>query len=156
MTGDTFVNAPARAASPLLEDFPYHLSDNVRFADLDPNQHVNNAVYASYFETSRVMLVKDLKNGLMPTGLSWVLVSLDIHYRAELHWPGTIELGLGVARLGRTSATFSQVVFSGDKCVASATSTTVMVGLQSREPTPIPAEVVERFHPWMLRGHAAP
>ena len=49
------MNAPTRLDSaPRLEDFPYRLSDNVRFADLDPNQHVNNAVYATYFETGRV------------------------------------------------------------------------------------------------------
>jgi acyl-CoA thioester hydrolase len=46
------VNAPARLhPTPRLEDFPYRLTDNVRFADLDPNQHVNNAAYATYFET---------------------------------------------------------------------------------------------------------
>src|SRR5690242_2339786 len=46
------VNAPARLGStPRLEDFPYRLTDNVRFADLDPNQHVNNAVYATYFRS---------------------------------------------------------------------------------------------------------
>lgn len=148
------MNAPARATPPLLENFPYRLTDNVRFADLDPNQHVNNAVYASYFETSRVMLVKDPGYGLMQPGLAWVLVQLNIHYRAELHWPGTIELGLGVLKLGRTSATFSQVVFSDGKCMASATSTTVMVGQDSREPAPIPAAIVARFQPWMMRGSA--
>ena len=53
---------------PRLEDFPYRLTDNVRFADLDPNQHVNNAVYATYFETGRVTLVKDRSFGLTPPG----------------------------------------------------------------------------------------
>ena len=63
------VNAPLRPdATPRLEDFPYRLSDNVRFADLDPNQHVNNAVYATYFETGRVTLMKDRSYGLMPDG----------------------------------------------------------------------------------------
>ena len=63
------MNAPLRSdATPRLEDFPYRLSDNVRFADLDPNQHVNNAVYASYFETGRVTLMKDRSYGLMPDG----------------------------------------------------------------------------------------
>ena len=52
------VNAAARLdTAPCLEDFPYRLTDNVRFADLDPNQHVNNAVYATYFETGRVTLM---------------------------------------------------------------------------------------------------
>src|SRR5260221_6954513 len=69
------VNAPARLDStPRLEDFPYRLTDNVRFADLDPNQHVNNAVYATYFETGRVTLVKDRSFGLTPPGLGWMLV----------------------------------------------------------------------------------
>src|ERR1700736_5797563 len=86
--GDCPVNAPIRSdATPRLEDFPYRQSDNVRFADLDPNQHVNNAVYASYFETGRVTLVKDRSLGLIPPGLSWIMVRLDIHFRAELRWP---------------------------------------------------------------------
>ncbi|MEY9434852.1 hypothetical protein ABIF14_001943 [Bradyrhizobium elkanii] len=69
------MNAPVRADDvPRLEDFPYRLSDNVRFADLDPNGHVNNAVYASYFETGRVTLVKDRSMGLMPAGLGWIMV----------------------------------------------------------------------------------
>ena len=107
------MNAPARLEStPRLEDFPYRLTDNVRFADLDPNQHVNNAVYATYFETGRVTLMKDRSYGLMPEGLAWIMVRLDIHFRAELRWPGTIEMGLGVAKFGRTSVTFDQVVFS--------------------------------------------
>ena len=93
------MNAPARLyPAPRLEDFPYRLTDNVRFADLDPNQHVNNAVYATYFETGRVTLVKDRSFGLTPPGLGWMLVRLDIHFRAELRWPGIIEMGLGVAK----------------------------------------------------------
>ncbi|MFN5527728.1 acyl-CoA thioesterase, partial [Bradyrhizobium sp.] len=54
-----------RDQTPRLEDFPYRLTDNVRFGDLDPNQHVNNAVYATYFETGRVTLMKDPRHGLL-------------------------------------------------------------------------------------------
>jgi len=140
------------AALPDLADFPYRLSDNVRFADLDPNNHVNNAVYSSYFESGRVSLVKDKANGLMPPGLSWVLVRLDIHFRSELHWPGKIELGLGVVRLGRTSTHFDQVVFSEGICVASARSITVLVNEQSRKPTPLTPEIIVNLKRWALRG----
>ena len=150
------MNAPARASTPLLENYPYRLSDNVRFADLDPNQHVNNAVYASYFETGRVTLVKDRSFGLMPPGLGWVLVRLDIHFRAELHWPGTIALGLGVSRLGRTSVSFEQVVFSEGRCMASAQATTVLVDDSTRKPTPLTTELIANLHPWLMRGTTAP
>jgi acyl-CoA thioester hydrolase len=147
------VNATVRPDStPRLEDFPYRLSDNVRFADLDPNHHVNNAVYATYFETGRVTLMKDRSFGLIPEGLAWMLVRLDIHFRAELRWPGTIELGLGVAKFGRTSVTFDQVVFSAGKCVASAQSINVLVDESSRKPTPLTAEIIENLQRWRRRG----
>ena len=147
------MNAPAvPAATPRLEDFPYRLMDNVRFADLDPNQHVNNAVYASYFETGRVTLMKDPSRGLIPTGLTWIMVRLDIHFRAELRWPGIIELGLGVAKLGRTSVTSDQVVFSGGRCVASAQSVNVLIDEATRKPTPLTDEVIEKLRTWRRRG----
>jgi acyl-CoA thioester hydrolase len=146
------VNAPARLDStPRLEDFPYRLTDNVRFGDLDANQHVNNAVYATYFETGRVTLVKDRSFGLMPPGLGWLLVRLDIHFRAELCWPGTIELGLGVAKFGRTSVASDQVVFSEGKCVASAQSVMVLIDAGTRKPTPLTSEIVRNFQPWLRR-----
>jgi acyl-CoA thioester hydrolase len=151
------VNAPGNVRSrghsePHLEDYPYRLSDNVRFGDLDPNQHVNNAVYATYFETGRVTLMKDPRYGLTPPGLAWMIVRLDMHFRAELRWPGGIELGLGVARLGRTSVTFEQVVFSDYKCVASAVAVGVLIDEATRKPTPLTAEVVDKLQPWLKRG----
>ncbi len=147
------MNAPTHLnATPQLEDFPYRLTDNVRFADLDPNQHVNNAVYATYFETGRVTLMKDRSFGLMPEGLAWIMVRLDIHFRAELKWPGLIEMGLGVSKFGRTSVTFDQVVFSEGRCVASAQSVSVLIDDASRKPTPLTDGIKKNFEPWWRRG----
>ena len=147
------MNAPARVKStPRLEDFPYRLTDNVRFADLDPNQHVNNAVYATYFETGRVTLMKDRSYGLVPEGLAWIMVRLDIHFRAELRWPGVIEMGLGVSKFGRTSVTFDQVVFSQGQCVASAQSVTVLINEATRKPTALTSEIIAKFQRWLRRA----
>jgi acyl-CoA thioester hydrolase len=147
------LNAPTDLnANPRLEDFPYRLTDNVRFADLDPNQHVNNAVYATYFETGRVTLMKDRSFGLMPEGLAWIMVRLDIHFRAELKWPGGIEMGLGVSKFGRTSVTFDQVVFSEGKCVASSQSVSVLIDEVTRRPVPLTDEIKKNFERWWRRG----
>ncbi len=147
------MNAPTdRNANPQLEDFPYRLTDNVRFADLDPNQHVNNAVYATYFETGRVTLMKDPAFVLTPSGLAWIMVRLDIHFRAELKWPGTIEMGLGVSKFGRTSVTFDQVVFSETRCVASSQSVSVLIDDVTRRPVPLTDEIKKNFEPWWRRG----
>jgi acyl-CoA thioester hydrolase len=147
------LNAPTDLnANPRLEDFPYRLTDNVRFADLDPNQHVNNAVYATYFETGRVTLMKDRGFGLTPEGLAWVMVRLDIHFRAELKWPGSIEMGLAVSKFGRTSVTFDQVVFSQGRCAASSQSVSVLIAEVTRRPTPLTDEIKKNFEPWWRRG----
>jgi acyl-CoA thioester hydrolase len=147
------VNAQASVDStPKLEDFPFRVTDNVRFADLDPNHHVNNAVYATYFETGRVTLMKDRSYGLMPEGLAWMMVRLDMHFRAQLRWPGTIEMGLGLAKFGRTSVTFDQVVFSAGKCIASAQSVSVLIDEVAHKPQPLTAEIVRNFQPWLRRG----
>jgi acyl-CoA thioester hydrolase len=138
-------------AAPRLEDFPYRLTDNVRFADLDPNNHVNNAVYASYFETGRVTLMKDRSYGLMPPGFTWIMVRLDMHFRAELRWPGTIEMGLGVTKFGRTSVSFDQVVFSEGVCVASAQSVSVLLDETTRKPRQLTEEIIRNFQPWLRR-----
>ena len=146
------MNASANAAqTPRLEDYPYRLSDNVRFGDLDPNQHVNNASYATYFETGRVTLVKDKDYGLMPPGVGWVMVRLDMHFREELHWPGSIELGLGVLKFGRTSVTFDQVVFSNGQCVASAQAVTVLIDEGTRKPTALTRDILHNLERWRMR-----
>ena len=149
------MNAPTDIhATPLLADFPYRLTDNVRFADLDPNNHVNNAVYATYFETGRVTLMKDPSFGLVPEGLAWIMVRLDIHFRAELKWPNVIEMGLGVSRFGRTSVTFEQVVFCEGACVASSQSVSVLIDEVTRRPVPLTEEIKKNFARWWRRGFA--
>ena len=64
---------------------------------------------------------------MTPERLAWIMVRLDIHFRAELKWPGSIEMGLGVSKFGRTSVTFDQVVFSEGRCVASSQSVSVLI-----------------------------
>jgi acyl-CoA thioester hydrolase len=146
------LNAPIRTRTTFrLEDYPFRMADNVRYSDLDPNKHVNNAVYATYFETSRVTLLRSGDRGLMPRGFSWMLVHLAIDFRAEMHWPGRFDLGIGIVKLGRTSSTFEQVVFANGVCTASAETVTVLVDAETRKPTPLTPEIIERFQPWLLR-----
>jgi acyl-CoA thioester hydrolase len=75
-----------------------------------------------------------------------------MHFRAEQRWPGTIEMGLGVAKFGRTSVTFDQVVFSEGKCVASAQSVSVLLDEATRKPMALTEEILGNFQRWLRRG----
>jgi acyl-CoA thioester hydrolase len=97
---------PAKAAAkpaPKLADYPHRVTDTIRFGDLDPQGHVNQAVFLTYFESGRVAMFRDPDLGIGVPGLTFVLVRMEVDYMKELHWPGSVDIGTGVTEFGRTS-----------------------------------------------------
>ncbi|GAB5389735.1 MAG: thioesterase family protein [Alphaproteobacteria bacterium] len=115
--------------------------DRVRFGDLDAFGHLNNAAFATFFETGRVRLFDEL--GLEIDGDEWmiVIVRLAIDYRGEVDREVMLDIGLGLHRLGRSSFTLSGALFDGDRCVATAEQVIVTIGTVSRRPVPVPDEL---------------
>jgi acyl-CoA thioester hydrolase len=141
---------PARVL-PRLAQFPGQTGDIIRFGDLDPQGHVNNTVFATFFETGRVMLLREPKNMLNPPGATSVLARLDISFLQELHWPGAVEIGTGTVEIGRSSYTFMQAIFRDGQCAATGRATMVMIDAATRKPRPLPHEVVARLEQLKLR-----
>jgi YbgC/YbaW family acyl-CoA thioester hydrolase len=91
-----------------LETYPCRAVDVLRFADTDRVGHVNNAAFATFCESGRVALLYDPKQPLAPAGTNFVIARLVLDFRAEINYPGTVEIGTAVARVGRSSATLHQ------------------------------------------------
>lgn len=108
-----------------LEDFAGRAYDKLRYGDTDRQGHVNNAVFATFMETGRVELIYNPHDPLLDQGFSFVLAKLDINYIAEVLWPGTVEIGTRVVRVGRSSVTMQQAVFQNGKLCASAETVVV-------------------------------
>lgn len=130
---------------PRLDDFPGRTSDVIRFGDLDPQGHVNNTVFATFFETGRVTLLHAPDNPLNVPGTTSVLARLDINFLKELHWPGKVEIGTGIAEIGRSSFTFAQAIFHDGVCAASGRATMVMIDEATRRSRPLPEDVLRRL-----------
>ena len=143
---------PTAKPTPLLEHYPHRAADIVRFGDLDVQGHVNNAVFATYFESGRVALFRDPDLGIGVANATYVLVRQEIDFLRELHWPGNVVIGTGIAERGRSSFTLAQAVFAGEACVAAARATMVMLDATTRRPRPLPPEAVERLERWTYRG----
>ena len=94
---------PARKPAPQLAEYPHRVTDNIRFGDLDPQGHVNQAMFLTYFETGRVAMFRNKDLGIGVPGLTFVMVRMEVDYIKELNWPGTVDIGTGVAHFGRTS-----------------------------------------------------
>lgn len=155
--GDKHLNEQAKHARivPALEQFPGRTIDIIRFGDLDPQGHVNNTVFATFFETGRVSFLREPGNALSPPGTTSVLARLDINFLKELHWPGTVEIGTGVAEIGRSSFTFLQAIFHEGACAATARATMVMIDGATRKARALSQQAIARLEALRVR-QAAP
>ena len=142
---------PARTSLPRLAEFPSWVPDIIRFADIDRQGHVNNAVYSTYLETGRVAIIYDPEHGFQVEGATSVLARLEIDFRRELHWPGTVEIGTAVAEIGRSSYTLLQAVFHAGDCAATGRATMVLIDQGTRRAKLLPPELIERLQQYQLR-----
>lgn len=119
--------------------------DKLRYADTDRQGHINNAVFATFFESGRVAFLYDPKVPLAPPGCEFVIARLVIDFRNELRWPGTVDIGSVVVGVGRSSITVGQGIFAGDDCVATGETVVVLTDATTRRSTPLPDDVRARF-----------
>ena len=129
-----------------IEAYPSRTSADIRYSDLDRQGHVNNAVFATFSEVGRVAFMYDPERPLASEGRSFVIARLQIDFRAELFWPGSVEIGTGVVRVGRSSFTLAQGMFSKGQLVATTEATIVMVDKETRRSTPLPPETADILH----------
>src|SRR5947209_12659405 len=141
---------PTRAL-PQLSQFPGRTRDIIRFGDLDPQGHVNNTVFATFFETGRVAFLREPGHALSPPGTTSVLARLDISFLRELHWPGAVQIGTGVAEIGRSSFTFLQAIFHQGACAATGRATMGMIDAATRRSRSLPEEAIARLEQLKLR-----
>ena len=120
-----------------LEQYPHHRNENIRYNDTDRQGHVNNAVFSTFFESSRVSILYDADRGLAKGDTEFVIVTFEVEYLKELHWPGEVTIGTRIGRIGRSSLVFEQALFQLGECVSVAKSTMVMINKSTRQSTPL-------------------
>jgi acyl-CoA thioester hydrolase len=134
-----------RRPVPRPEDFPHRTVQTVRFSDLDRQNHVNNAVFATFFEAGRVVILYDAEYGLGGPDTSFVLARLSIDYLGEIRWPGEVEIGTAIDTVGNSSLRVSQALFVNGACVATAENTLVRVDKETHRPLPFSPDHAARI-----------
>ena len=124
----------------------------MRFGDLDSQGHVNNAVYATYFESGRVGMFREPNLGIGVNGATFVLVRQEIDYLRELNWPANIVVGTALVELGRSSFKMAQAIFRDGVAAATCRATLVMMDLTTRRSRPLTPEAIAKLEPWRYRG----
>lgn len=114
---------------------------STRWSDNDAYGHVNNTIHYQWFDSAvNAFLVGagllDIHHG-DPIGL---VVETGCSYFAALSFPGDVEVGIAIDRLGVSSVTYRIGIFvsGSDEPAAQGYFTHVYVGRASRRPEPLP------------------
>ncbi len=125
-------DAPETQAPDLTDKnaYPYWVTDTIRFQDVDRNNHINNIAFAIYCETGRTNFVDHLFEEFGDK-IDFVVARMSVDYLEQAYFPGSVEVGTALLKLGTKSCTLVHGVFCQGKCVA--TSETVWVYFNRQE-----------------------
>jgi len=105
-------------------------SIEIRFTDVDSQDHVNHTAIVEWIAHARVTLIDEKVTQYHHTiwenlkdhdpELDHVLVNLDVNFHKEVFYPGTVEVSARVLNVGSKSVTTEFFVYSGNEIVAEA------------------------------------
>lgn len=110
-----------------LEDFLLKSFDKLRYADTDRQGHVNNAAFSTFLETGRVEILYNGENKILSNNASFVIASLKLNFRDEINWPGIVETGTCILKIGNSSISLFQKIYQHGNCVAEAETVVVQL-----------------------------
>ena len=123
-------------------NFPHWLTISIRFRDLDPLSHVNNAIFGTYYEEARVNFIQHVPGFVdqLEKGFSFVLANLNIDFIKPVEYPADLLVGSGIKSMGNTSISSFQAIYTSDekKLVSVAEAHGVWFDLQKQRPSPLP------------------
>ncbi len=132
---------PERIAPEPRSAYKVFRSIGTRWMDNDAYGHVNNVVYYSWFDTAvNAYLIEHGVLDIHQGAAIGLVVETQCNYFSPLAFPQTVEAGLRVARLGRTSVRYEVALFAQgqDLCAARGHFVHVYVDRLSRQPVSLP------------------
>jgi len=121
--------------------------DTLRMTDIDYQGHVNNAVHPVLYTSGRHDFIQSYLRPCVAHSDMFALVKITIEYLNEMRYPGKVEVGTLIRRLGRSSITLGQGMFNEGRCAAVAESVVVLLDPVTRRAKPWPAAAAAQLAP---------
>lgn len=122
--------------------YAFWSEEKLRWQDVDRLDHVNNVAFSALAENARVeFLDAVVADPAARSGVLFVVASVTLQFHAEVHYPGRIEIGTGVSRIGGASVTLAQGLFSEGGCCVTSQSVIVLIDERSRRSVRLPEEL---------------
>jgi acyl-CoA thioester hydrolase len=138
-------------------DWRHQITVEVRFADVDMFDHVNNAKYLTYIESARVAYYTAVTGLTDPRTFDMTVARAEIDFLTPAFFGDTLHVYSRTARIGTKSWTLEHEIrdASTGELVARASTVNVHFDHDTGKSSPLPAEVIEameRFEGRRLRG----
>jgi acyl-CoA thioester hydrolase len=134
-----------------MDEFKFHHPIEVRYADLDPQGHVNNARFLTFFEQARVSYLIHL--GLFSKDQSFLEVGIiiadaKVTFLAPVYFGQDVRVGVRVSRIGNKSMTMEYQVLDGANRqeLANGSTTLVAYDYHLHQTMPVPDEWRTKIH----------
>lgn len=133
------------------EEFSYVTEIDVRFRDLDPMDHVNNAIYVTYVEQARAEWYEDVV-GITLGEADTVLAHLEVDYHRPIELGETVEVRMRTEELGESSIPMTYELRVDGELAATAETIQVTFDRETGESVPIPEEWRQRIEAFERGG----
>ena len=131
-----------------MSEFRFYHPIEVRYGDLDPQGHLNNAKYLTYFETARIHYFAQL--GLFTPGQSFmdigvIMADARVTFHVPVQYGVPVKVGVHTSKLGNKSMTVEQNIVNAetDEVLASGQVILVAFDYHTNKTLPIPKEMRE-------------
>jgi acyl-CoA thioester hydrolase len=123
-----------------MSEFKFFHPVEVRYGDLDPQGHLNNAKYLTFFEQARVEYLIHL--GLFSRDQSFmeigvILADAHITFHSPIRFGDAVKVGVRTSKLGGKSVTVEQNILDAVTGEELAKGEVVMVAFDYRNKTTI-------------------
>ena len=127
-----------------ITDFIFTHNVSTRFRDVDAFNHINNAVFLTYFEDARKSFFDRWSINLEERSL--IVASIKIDYLKQLKHPSNLIVGQKISRLGTKSFDILSILFCGEIQMCTATTTIVCYDFLEKETIPLFDEIKKDFN----------
>ena len=123
-----------------MSDYRFFHPIIVRYGDLDPQGHVNNAGFLTYMEHARVSYIRQLGlwNGKSFLEIGFILARVELDYQAPILMTDEVEVGVRVSRLGNKSLDMEYLIKESVTGIVYAEGKTVQVAYDYHDKKTIP------------------
>jgi len=129
-----------------MAEFSYEEEMSVRYRDLDPQGHVNNAVCATYLEHARTGYFQAVLDATPedPGEIGIVVANLELDYKRPIEFRAPVTVLLRTTAIGETSIRTEYVIRADGEVAVTAESTMVAVD-ETGAPRGVPAAVRDQI-----------